>query len=355
MITFRFIVWSLFFGFSLLSAHFKLRLFPHILILFLAAIPFFSLLFVLFLKRKIQIDVASKTPTIERNEMGQWTLSITNTSFIQSAFCQLTQPLGPTIEIYLNPKEEVHLDLNKLSQHVGFLEMDNFTLVLFDAFRLFKFKFKNIQTNPILVLPLYDNPLFNEKMSEALISESEAALASSLLKTDELDTLRLMNQDDSMKKIHWKVSSRLNDWYVRVDRTSLEPRLIIMVDTQFDDDLDVLDKYLEVITTQFYVFLAQPFNLFFKESTYHKVDQMPQVRIELAKLTRFNDLDFQTGQNNDVTILFVKTLSQDLLNQVLNAPNKFIIVCYDLSQDPLLVKLATQNNITLLLRESYEN
>ena len=237
-------------------AHFKLRLFPHVLII-LSPNPLISLLFGLFLKRKIKLEVIAVSKTIERKQVGLWQLVITNNSKVQPAYCQIKQEGEKTQDLFLNPNEQVTVDLHKLSQHTGLLSVPQYSLKLLDGFRLFKFKLKSPVAKTNYVLPLVDKTLFNHSLNYRVVSESKNALVQSSLQSDELDLIRPLQQGDSMKRVHWKVSARLGEWFVRMDETGPEPYVhLIVYPEKKSIDLDVVMSF-RCLASLIQVLLAQ--------------------------------------------------------------------------------------------------
>lgn len=328
--TFRFLLWLVFFVLSIISAHFKLRLFPHVLILFLALIPLISLLFGLFLKRKIKLEVIAISETIERKQVGLWQLVITNNSKVQPAYCQIKQEGEKTQDLFLNPNEQVTVDLHKLSQHTGLLSVPHYSLKLLDGFRLFKFKLKSPVAKTITVLPLVDKTLFNHSLNYRVVSESKNALVQSSLQSDELDLIRPLQQGDSMKRVHWKVSARLGEWFVRMDETGPEPYVhLIVYPEKKSIDLDHRDEFLDVSASLIQELLLAQVPFEFEGKMYRQLKHLRQARINLALIPYEHSIPLVSQSKSAVTLVLVETLNEQVIFELSKMRNQPIVFVFD--------------------------
>lgn len=365
MITWRFIVWLFLLFASIITSHFKLRLFPHVIILFLILIPIVSLIFLFLLKKKLKISLTSNAHRLTHRQQAEFILNISNESKWQPVFMRLIREKVPKINISLNPNQHFSYPIHKSAQHVGYLEPPQFELQLYDAFKLFRVGIYLNDVESLLVLPRLDSQDSSLEVNQNLVEDIRQALVVQHAQQDELQAIREMVQGDSMRKIHWKLSARLNDWQVRHDEQGPQPLVQIHV---FPDPIDLnaellmdqRDDFLSYVATQIDSFMIGGLRLALGPYQLIEKRQLDQAQVYLARLEvnhsrrLRNEFDFK---QHAIYIVFIQTLTKEIVGDcaLLQQNNNHVILyCYNLIQDKELVKLAQFNHLTLVLRKNYE-
>lgn len=352
MITLRFLMWLVMLILAIITAHFKLRLFPHVLIIFLLAIPIVSFIFLHFFKKKLKISINPKTRMIDKEEMGEWVLTIYNNSKTQPAMTQIKQENERMMNLYTNPYESLNLSLTKKSEHIGVLSPPLFSLKVLDSFRLMKSNYKHIVTDSIIVLPRLESPLLNLKITDQLLVRAQSALMTSLLRLEDLEMVRPMEPGDSMKRMHWKLSARLGDWFVRTEESGPQPKIeLIVYPNKGSSDLDHRDDFLEVVVSQIAYFLNKKLSLVFMGTDYTDITQINQARLSFALIEIDHSIELRPESDQSVVLVFIESLSEQIISQLILLRNEPIIYLFNKNEDPALLELATYNNLLIIQDE----
>ena len=115
------------------------------------------------------------------------------------------------------------------SRHVGQYDVQMTRLIISDLFGLFAFK-KQIASmeKPLLVLP---RPFDIEKPRITLGDEGSAALSRTQEDYNAPEDVRVYRPGDAMKRIHWKLSSRKRELWVRRFEMPAPPDTLILLDS----------------------------------------------------------------------------------------------------------------------------
>lgn len=120
--------------------------------------------------------------------------------------------------VFVSQNSHQDIRLTTIPTFSGPFTVDGLTITINDIFGFFRLKsFSANQVNfpNVYVLPLEDrSENYHEYLSNQLeAGEFPAGKSQTLL--DEIDRLRSMENGDSIKYIHWKLSARMQEWMVK--------------------------------------------------------------------------------------------------------------------------------------------
>lgn len=366
MMTWRFLVWFIFLILSIISAHFKLRVFPHLIILFLLSLPILSILFMLLGKRKLKIELEPQTQFVYRHDSAKWKLTIFNTSKLSPLRVKLKTADKVSFDIRLNPQQVYQTQLNATAHHTGLVKVPQFDLWLYDAFSFFRHGLYLTHIESVFALPLLNENNQIDEITAHLADDIKQALILNQNQEDELLAIRQMNIGDSMKRVHWKVSARVNEWMVRHDEMGPQPILEILV---FPDSIDPnneiertqRDVFLDIVASQLETLLTQRYKLNVNHLHLDSVGSLPQGLMTLAQLEishplKFDDLIPQVVPS--LYIVFVQSLNLEMMETLgFLSRNSLSVLLYvdQVEVEQTYLDLAMHSQITLVRRKDDEN
>ncbi|NLM19416.1 MAG: DUF58 domain-containing protein [Clostridiaceae bacterium] len=226
MFRLRFVFWlfavaATFIGNQLIEHKFIMTL-----LLFLLSLPIFSVLYGFWISKKLIVEAIPESEFIERGQPACWYVRFTNRSKLQTMALRIvikanTLHVGQEqIKSILFVSQNSHQDirLTVIPTFTGPFTVDGLSITINDIFGFFRLKsFSANQVNfpNIYVLPLEDkSENYHEYLSNQLATGEFPAGKSQTLQ-DEIDRLRSMENGDSIKYIHWKLSARMQEWMVK--------------------------------------------------------------------------------------------------------------------------------------------
>ncbi len=235
----RFIFWILGLVALYLLANVRLRIFPHILLIFWLLLPVLSIIFSLISRRKLSLEIYVDPSAIERGERGTWLCNLTNDSQFMSFFLQFPNlqiadgKSFRTVEIMLQPGERRELRLDFTTSYTGEYELDAEEPIYEDLLGFFWLdfskQFKAI-VSTLHSLPREDDQIFTEDQENYLSDYRNPVDRKSLnAVTDEVYSIDPIRQGQSLTHAHWKLSARLQEWMIKSysEREMMPLRVIV--------------------------------------------------------------------------------------------------------------------------------
>ncbi|HHT45534.1 MAG TPA: DUF58 domain-containing protein [Fastidiosipila sp.] len=157
------------------------------------------------------------------------------------------RPMKRQLQVTAGPKETKTLIMQVEGRHCGRVEMDDIQIRLRDTFNLFYARLPGAKarfSHEALVLPRFEVEHLIEEWAKELLDEGEKARQRVEERTEEIDTIRHYRPGDTMKSIHWKLSSRQNKFIVKQYEMPKEIRFCLMTDPAlpFDQHNDLLAR-----------------------------------------------------------------------------------------------------------------
>lgn len=238
-LTLRFWLWATFTLLSFFVMQLTLRPFARYFFFFLLLLGPISLLIALWSRSRLRPVFTSSAKYIARGEKAHWTLTLFNPTL-------QTLRLEAQSSHLLRPRDSWQREFSEYGIHTGPLEAPKPVLTIRDPLSLLSLNLRVPAGEPIYVLPQPKMhtlpPLRPGEMQWALpipkITPAEQP---------ELSSARTLRPGDPMKRIHWKLSSRTQEWMVREEEDNLLARLILLLDmpASLSEDLYERDDFLD--------------------------------------------------------------------------------------------------------------
>ncbi len=199
---------------------------PYLLLLFIF-MPLISFLFILYMRGRIVARVVRQKDEVYRNESAAWILSLENKSLFYHARLYLTTPVplneGRHVNvehnIYLRAGSKTDFAIRCAADHCGYLALEDMKVAISDFFNFVTLPLTLPRLAPqdgeILVLPLDQKQIIPDPETKLIQLSGDFRSRHSFQDLDEIDHMRKMAAGDSMRTIHWKMSARMQNWYVK--------------------------------------------------------------------------------------------------------------------------------------------
>ncbi|HZJ69143.1 MAG TPA: DUF58 domain-containing protein [Candidatus Eisenbacteria bacterium] len=197
-----------------------------ILMLFLLVLPIFSVLYSYWIRRNLAIDIQTENDFIERGENAVWFIRFENLSKIQGMVIRVmiksnTFSLDQEqmkASLFISQNDYQIIRLTAKPSYSGPFTAESLSVSVNDIFGFFSLKLfsaKELNFPNIYVLPLGDTDSnYKDYLSNQLEAGQLPAGKNQILQ-DEFDRFREMENGDSLKLIHWKLSARMQEWIVK--------------------------------------------------------------------------------------------------------------------------------------------
>ena len=245
-LTVRFLYWSLLaLSLYVAFAYFRLPLLRLFLLICLM-LPLFSLMQLLWNYFMADVRVSCLRPLIPRGSDARWQISIKNRSRLTMlpvrvrAFAHETQKkqkkLSRILYATLEKSQEKSAILSIPTYHCGMFDGCSLQIAVGDLFGFFYLNVPRARLGgPIsvtTVLPLAD--AHPELTEEVLIFTQAGEVKSKqpLNESEEFHQLRPLRSGDPLKRIHWKLSARSNQWMVKQNQPADEIFWTMIIDVQ---------------------------------------------------------------------------------------------------------------------------
>lgn len=222
---------------------------------------------------------------------------------------------------------------------INSVEIEDFLGVFKLNYKVFEPKFINVYPRIIILDRFY---LMNN-----FLSESRYSLNNIYEDMSSISDLRKYSPGDSMKKIHWKLSAKLNEIMVKKFQSTSETSAILIVDLKnntlsVEENTILEDKVIEALVSIVYFCLSHwiPINLVYYKETLIDIEAKGPLDFDeiykiLSKITfsekvEFNDIIdvyFNTNINKKNIILFTSNITYELYSEIC----KFKYSGYDIS------------------------
>ncbi len=203
----------------------------------------------------LEVSLLVQRPYVQRGQRARWLLRLNN----KSRFTALP------IRIYAEEHQERVFNwqnkrlllgtieaksastalLSLPTQHCGTKNVDKFYISVGE---LFGFFYRRIPAQKLFtaeksvtVLPLADRDVLLSEAALQFVEEGEQQAQRPFEESTELDQLRHLRDGDALKRIHWKLSARVNEWMVKQYRPEDEIVWTLLCDVQTITQYGALD------------------------------------------------------------------------------------------------------------------
>lgn len=230
----RFILWigswiGLFF-----LANLRLRVFPHILLLFWTLLPVLSMIFSLISRPKLEMKLTAVPMELPHGEKGIWRCVLTNNSRWMAFFLRfpdlvvLEGKRPEAFELMLRPGETRSMQFVCELPYAGCYPLRAKEPIFEDLLGFFWLSFAKRFTESVgecLALPMVSASAFTMEQ-RSLLSRFRVPIErrSFDTMTDEVFSIDPISPGESLSRTHWKLSARLQEWMIRhYCERSIEP------------------------------------------------------------------------------------------------------------------------------------
>lgn len=282
---------------------------------------------VYFTKKHVQFTLS--TPAVmTKNDTQQWTIHSTNNSkwFTATIKAHVTwehlftkQRYTKIISCTIPANKTVTATVQPIELFSGQYDIQLETIEFTDALTLFSAKKQSVCKQLTVVLPnasIQQATHTHEKNSAQLQSATTVTQQNG----DELTHLKLYHPGDSVKQIHWKLSSKLDELYVKQLETTTGQQFIIAIDaTEMNKDIELYDQLMEAAASQL---LSSILNgRFVQLAFYENSWQLDDVTNETQAKAALQKLLIQTAQSLAVSTDAWQQLLQRYPNALLLTTN----------------------------------
>jgi len=215
----------------------------------LFAVLFFSVFNVVYLRHKVKIDPMRYSEEITRLDTANYSLEISLATLFLPAQLKMIAWSSQSHETVLSerrllnitvrPKENRKLIATLESIHCGILELGEIDLRVRDLFNVFWLRIPGVEKHLRFITLVVPRVYYKEqtgKIVKQLIDEGEHARVRSFDISDEIDTMRQLQPGDTMRRIHWKMSARMQKFMVKQYEDPREIRYCFLLDPAYNQN-----------------------------------------------------------------------------------------------------------------------
>ncbi len=237
-VTPRFSSYLLIFIFALVFTQALLSKVSNIFFWFIFLLPFVLLIYVLLAKNTLSVSMLSDSVTTEKNTPYTYEFRIDNHSPLALPFieAQVSIPQSNavrcterTVRLSMAPLSSYHMKNTVSFRFRGTYDIGVKCFYIYDFFRLFRVRVDVENLTTVYVLPRRMN--LDETASHS-VSDDTARTVRSPLVVDKLEVsdIRDYQNGDSLKSIHWKLSSKSETFIVKDYNTGTSNQTVICCD-----------------------------------------------------------------------------------------------------------------------------
>ncbi len=237
-VTPRFTTYLVLFGLSLVFTQALLSKISHIFFWFVFLLPFVLLVYVLLAARALAVTMRSETATTEKNAPYTYDFRISNRSPLSLPFVEALVSIPQSnsvrcseriVRLAMAPLSGYHLRNTVHFRFRGTYDIGVKCFYVYDFFRIFRVRVDVDQISTVYVLP---RRLTLEDTLAQAVSDSTARTVRSPLVVDKLEVsdIRDYRNGDSLKSIHWKLSSKAENFVVKDYNTGTSNQTVVFCD-----------------------------------------------------------------------------------------------------------------------------
>jgi len=252
-------------------------------------------------KKHVQYTLITP-PVTTKNEQQEWTIQCTNNSkwFTATAKIHVTwehtftkKQYTELLALTIPTRKTVTMAIKPARLYSGQYSLKLEKIILTDALSLFSVEQQTVCEQSVIVLP---NTSFNQyaHINEKNMTQLPNATTFSQRNGDEIAHLKLYQPGDSVKQIHWKLSSKLDELYVKQFETTTGQQFVVAVDaTQIDGDIQLYDQLIETTANQLFTSIVN--NCHGQFAFYENGWQLDDITSEVQVKTALQKLLLQTA------------------------------------------------------------
>ncbi len=253
------------------------------LLIFALILPIPLWISVIILKRSLKVGLYHSRGPVMKGEVFHWVLQITNRSFFSSANAQITveyrnslsgnpEEITYVVPIAAHDTERVRLIFHTIT--CGVMNFRVTKLVVFDALRLFHRTIRLNLEDAVVVMP-ESTVMLPEDWPPVPQPDADSSEYSKTQQGDdpsEIFDMHIYREGDLVSRIHWKLSSKLDNLMVKEYSLPLSSGCLLMADYRHINDKPVSALRVDTMLSAFFSAAAQlsEQGLGFSVAGYHK-------------------------------------------------------------------------------------
>lgn len=236
--TSRFTTYLILLGVSLIFTQALLSKISNIFFWFMFILPLPSLVYTLIAKASLKVEMISDSATTEKNQPYTYEFRIDNRSPLAFPFIDAKVSIPQSnsvrctdrsVRLSMAPMSNYHMKNTVRFRFRGTYEIGVRCFYVYDFFRMFRVRVPVTNMTTVYVLP---RRLGLEDTLAQAVSDSTARTVKSPLVVDRLEVsdIRDYQNGDSLKSIHWKLSSKSETFIVKDYNTGTSNQTVVFCD-----------------------------------------------------------------------------------------------------------------------------
>ncbi|MCQ2468513.1 MAG: DUF58 domain-containing protein [Ruminococcus sp.] len=235
--------------------------FALVLLVIMISLPIIMFLTTSYTKRKLKVEFALKDSTVAKNQSFPVQLVITNNSFFPvgkaEAHIEYYNVFNNQItdfELYLpiQPRNSQRITFQISSKFCGIIKIKTEKIIIFDPLRIFKFNIARNAGAKVAVIPegheINGTICYTDRINEESDNFSEHKAGDD---PSEVFDLREYIPGDKLNRIHWKLSSKKDEFIVKEYSLPIDVPCVVFLDLKCYEDseytLPVFDTLVETL------------------------------------------------------------------------------------------------------------
>lgn len=200
-----------------------------------------------------QYSISKDTPiTLNVTVKNKSILPIANIVLLFEYFNSLDGKIQKmTVTIPASPKSTTDFSFNIISKYCGVVSVKLFDTKIYDNLKLFTLRKRHQQECSILIMPKYhDIPMIVENLSTEIIESDTFSKTKSGDDCSEVFDIREYQEGDKLNRVHWKLSSKAEQTYVKEYSLPISNSVVIipeMVNTSSKKLISTMDTITELL------------------------------------------------------------------------------------------------------------
>lgn len=238
------------------------------LLVFAAILPVILFAGLLRLKHAVKVRLCHSKEPILKGQIYQWVLQITNKSILSCAEARVSleysnsltgesEPLTLAVPVLAHNSQRVRLSFHTVT--CGVMDMQLHYLDLYDPLRIFRQRIRLNTEDQVLVMPSQTIPVPEEwppvPQPEADTSEFSKVKAGD--DPSEIFDLHTYREGDSIARIHWKLSSKLDQLMVKEFSLPLSAGCLLVTDPVISGEMPEAALRLDTAYSALFSVIAQ--------------------------------------------------------------------------------------------------
>lgn len=334
---------------TLVYAYFFGGLFPYTLLYMMIALPIMSAVHLILVCSLFRLSERVNDRTFVKGDCASYWLILHNSSFLYMPYVTVHMQMEgkfimkdvKSMRLSLAPFSSREFKYDMPLPYRGRYEIGVNSIEVQDLLGMFAYKILSYEKKSILVKPRLIN-LDYKDIPVARISEGDLASGFQEIGNDELRDIREYVYGDSLRKMHWKLTSKLSKPMVKDTRNELDNDILVILNlnqtwAMDEETLKKEDCIIEELVSQIYYLLRRnvPVKLCFynngpqsfRASTPLEFESIYQLLAEIKfnQDCDFNNmLDYFTDleQNSNLVYVFTNLVDGDMISKAFHVKNK---------------------------------